>query len=122
MPRWSPVCARGHKREPGRRRCRSCINLRARSYRAAGANWGRPERRKEAYWRSRDKELGSCRARYHANKAKYCTLRRINRLKKCIDLTLDEADHLKELIRQVAAVKTVSSVNLPPHPKVRFVR
>jgi thiamine biosynthesis lipoprotein ApbE len=61
--------------------------------------------------------LGVGRARYHANAKKYSILRRINRLRKQSDV---DVAHISELLREVAAIKTVSGGAF--REKVRFVR
>lgn len=125
MKGLQPFCRNGHPKDRTntyKGRCLLCRKLNARRYRAEGAKWGRPERGKERYWRNREAELGRCRARYHANKEKYCALRRIRRLQRREDLTENETIHLRELLAQVAAMSTVSSTGLPAHPKIRFVR
>jgi hypothetical protein len=106
-----PLCRNGHPKNADntyKGRCRLCRRLIARKRRAMGIVEGRPERRKELYWRRREEELDKCRARYHANKKKYCALRRIRRLQRKEYLDENEALHLRELIAEVAAMPTKS--------------
>ena len=121
MP-YADRCRNGHpknKSNTHRGRCRRCKAINARRYRAEGKQFGRPERRAERYCKNREAELGLGRARYHANKKKYCALRRINRLRKKEDVS-DYLGHIADLLREVSALKTVAVSTA--RPKVRFVR
>ena len=115
-----PFCRNGHpknKHNTYQGRCRLCRRLIARKRRAAGIVEGRPERKKEHYRKHREEVKSQSRARYHANKKKYCALRRIRRLQGRLDLDDNETLYLRELIAQVARIETISSSSLPPHPK-----
>lgn len=93
-----------HNPPPGR--CKVCHKLKSRESRAEGKNQAKPGVRARRYWKNRGLELSKGRARYHANKAKYCAMRRVNRLRKR-DLSAGELDHIQDLLVVVRATQTV---------------
>lgn len=109
----NPLCRNGHPKNPDNTtngRCLLCRALNSRRYRSEGRHhkWEDPDRKRKFYRANREKVLSSGRARYHANKAKYAAMRRINRLRKSVGLTDGEVQHLYELVQKVAAITTIS--------------